>query len=231
MRLGQLFLILFLSLGILSCVDQHREEEAETKVWIDLYGRYLQLDQQYKIEASFLRGDTLPAAIPFKPEGAVQFEARTMTPRQLTTDLIRYQVDFAGPHQDEGTFTVEDEALALPDFVMPFHDIDSFRIKDEILSKETGGEILLSSTVELGKLEELVILISDQEKNSESYYLEGPFRTDRIAIAPATIASLSSGPAQLYMVRKTKGVQQDKNKTLNYLIEYYTDTQPFTIEN
>ena len=214
---------------VFSCVDPGQTEEQSGKVWVDLYARYLVLDQQYKVEATFLKGDTLPAASSFRPEGAIFFGERDLRARQLSSDLIRYQLDFQGDFKAEESFRVEDKSLGLSDFEVSWKEVGTFSVKDGQMSKSTGGELLFDSNIDLADMDELVILITDADKQSESFYVEGPFSTDRIAIAPATLANLKAGSGSVYLVRKNKGTRIDKRTTLNYQVEFYSNTVDLTI--
>jgi len=229
MRQKRIVLISILALFLGACVKQEYTEKTSTKVWVDLYARYLDLDKLYKIEATFLRGDTLPIARSFRPDAKILFGQRDLRARQLSKDLIRYQLDYSGPYQVKETFSVKDETLQFADFELTFPQIDSFSILNGQMSKTDGGEILLASPVALKNHEELIILITDATQQSESFYIEGPFEADRIAIAPSTIASLQEGAAKLYMVRKNKGARIIKDQSLNYQVEYYSKTQDLDI--
>jgi hypothetical protein len=223
-------LFVFLFLAIAACQPEKAEVDSPQQYWAEIYARYLVSDGAYKAELTFMVGDSASTALPGRIEGDVFIEDQPMRPRQLSETLIRYQLDYQAPFSPDLTFTFQTSSFKRKELPARFKTIPGFQVKDQQIRKSSGGQIILSTPLELSAEEGILIMISDAQKQTASIALTGPARIDTISLLPDQLKALSkTDPGNIYLLSKKKGALQDKDISWSYLLEYYTAEQSVEI--
>ncbi len=222
------YLVLFLA--IFGCQSDIVESEKATQVWVDVYGRYLEGDQQYKFEATFLKGDTLPAATIIEPQGSLMIGGHEMKARQLSEELIRCFADFTGPYQAVQTLQLDDPEINFKSLRLNLPQTPAFSIAEAALSKATGGSLYLEEELEIKTGESLLVLISDPEKQAAKVEIPGPIKIKEIIIPAVQVQALNIGQGDVYLVYK-RLIQNPPvdNVTVKGELEYYSLAQSLEI--
>lgn len=214
------FLILF-SLG--SCVELESTRATPQQTWVEVYGRYLDADQLYKLEFTFLRGDTLAIAQSFALDGSLNILDQTLEGRKLSEQLIRYQKDFNGDFNGKITGRIADEAIAFKNLDLAFKQVPNFQVLGDTLNINRGGSIIFSDSLILAAGEELLIMVNDEEKNTLSLPIKGPFQLMKLTIPAGYLEQLNkTDQGSLYVIAKKQASLKEKNQTLTYLFEHYS---------
>lgn len=213
-------LVLF---SLSSCIQPESRQQTASKTWIDVYGRYLDSDQLYKVEFTFLSGDTLSVAQAFALDGSVNILDQTLEGRKLSPQLIRYQKDFKGSFNGRLEGRIADEEIAFKKLDLAFQQVPDFQILGDTLNIQFGGAIIFTDSLVLEAGEELLIMINDAEKQTVSLPIKGPFQTKRLLIPTNYLTGLTKTEAgNLYVIAKKQASLIEQQQTLNYLLEHYS---------
>lgn len=230
MRLIKAFI--FLSFILLSACrpEDNKPIAVQEQYWAEVYVRYLASDQAYKAELTLLAGDSLHTALPARIEGDILMGNRPLNPRQLSTELVRYQLDYQGAFVPELVLNFKTGAFERTQLDLSFRALPDFQVLDQQISKSRGGQIILTEAIQLKPDESILILISDVQKQTASIEIAGPANVDSIPIRAALLDALqNTGTGNVYLLSKKKGTVVDKDATWGYLLEYYTDEQQLEI--
>ena len=213
-------LIIFsmLFLGLMSCKPETSTQEKESLIWLDVYSRYLETDQEYKVEFTFLKGDTLPAARPFQLDGEVRFDERLMDPRELSVGFIRYQLDYDDVYKERLPIRIQDKEIKWKSFALNFPKTPDFELQNG-----ESTRIVFQEALSLQTLEALVAIVNDENGQTASVEIKGAKEVKEMVLGPDVYQKLAPGKWEVYLVFKRKGVLLDGNKTINYLMEYYSE--------
>ncbi|GAB5554125.1 MAG: hypothetical protein Sapg2KO_37160 [Saprospiraceae bacterium] len=206
-----------------SCVELETTRATQQQTWVEVYGRYLDSDQLYKLEFTFLRGDTFAIAKSFALDGNLNVLGQTLEGRKLSEQLIRYQKDFKGDFNGKITGRIADEAIAFKKLDLSFKPVPNFQILGDSLNINLGGSIVFSDSLYLATGEELLIMVNDEEKQTVSLPIKGPFQVKKLTIPVGYLEQLNkTEQGSLYVIAKKQVTLEEKNQTLTYLLEHYS---------
>lgn len=218
-----LYLFTLFLLTLNSCIELESTQETKQHTWIEVYGRYLDSDQLYKVEFTFLRGDTLVAAESFALDGSLKVLDQALEGRKLSEQLIRYQNDFKGDFNGQLTGIIADEAISFKELQLSFKQVPSFQIQGDTLHTQLGGAIIFRDSLRLTAGETLLIMVNDAKKQTISIPLSGPLAIKKLTIPSDYLGNLTATEAgSLYLIAKKQARLEKKEQTLNYLLEHYS---------
>ncbi|HKK75822.1 MAG TPA: hypothetical protein VJ953_12165 [Saprospiraceae bacterium] len=230
MRLIKAFILLLFIL-ISACRPEDNSPIAvQEQYWAEIYVRYLASDQAYKAELTLLAGDSLHTALPSRIEGDILMGNRPLNPRQLSGELVRYQLDYQGAFLPELVLNFKTGAFDRKRLDLSFRALPAFQVLDQHISRSQGGQITLAEAIQLKPDESILILISDAEKQTASIELPGPANINTIPIRADLLGALqNTGTGNVYLLSKKKGTVIDKDAAWGFVLEYYTDEQQLEI--
>lgn len=223
-----LFVLLFFITS--ACQPEQTEVNTPQQYWGEIYARYLAPDEAYKTELTFMSGDSASTALPTRINGNVLIENQVMAARQLSETLVRYQLDYKATFSPDMKFSFQTPDFKRKELPVSCKTLPAFEIKDQEISKSTGGQIILSSPLQLSEEEAILIMLSDAQKQTASIAITGPAQLETITLAPDQLKALGkTGTGNIYLLSKKKGAVQDKDIAWTYLLEYYTAEQSVEI--
>jgi hypothetical protein len=223
-------LFVFFFLVTLACQPEKKEVSTSQQYWAEIYARYLAPDQTYKTELTFMSGDSAQTALPTRIDGNILIENQPMPARQLSESLVRYQLDYKATFRPEIKFNVRTSSFDRKELPASFKTLPAFEIKDQQIRKSIGGQIILSTPLQLSEEEGILIMLSDVQKQTASITISGPAQLDTITLLPEQLTALSkTGTGNIYLLSKKKGILRDKDISWAYLLEYYTEEQSVEI--
>lgn len=224
MRFNKLFQIFLLLLLIACGPEKNDSAPVPLQYWSEVYVRYLVSDEAYKAELTFLAGDSISTALPTRIEGILKANNRPLKARQLSKDLVRYQLDYQDTFFPEFNLDFQTDAFKRKQLSLPFKPLPRFRVVDQQISISTGGQIILTEAIQLDADENILIMLSDSNKQTASIPIPGPALIDTISLEGQQLTALQKkGTGNIYLLSKKRGSVTDKTVTWNYLLEYYTD--------
>lgn len=207
--------------GLFSC-RQGEDPGEDTPVYANLFVRYLQMEDELKVQASFREGDSLQTARPISIEGGVFFQGSSMPERNLQGQMIRYQLDRTGPYKGAFDFRLADEEGRRRSYSCRMTPVEDFRIDNPIRSDRGATLTVVNGRLEAG--ESLVLLFTDEQNQAASLTIEGPTDTGSYQLTPAQLQNWGPGAGQLYLVKKQTRDFQDGHYQVRTEVEYYTRT-------
>jgi len=230
MRLQQSLLYLAVVLSTTACQSPLPEAPASPKYWAEVYSRYLQSDQAYKTELTIRSGDSIHTALPTRITGTILADGRALQFRQLPDILMRYQLDYTSDFSPELVYTFQTTDFERQQLALNFKPLPAFQVAAQQISQNEGGQLYLSESLLLTADEELIIMISDVQKQTASIELSGPVQIDTLHISGSQLQALqNTGSGSVYLLSKKRGHISDKDAHWTYLLEYYTDEQVLEI--
>ena len=221
MKYRYLTVLVFFCLS--SCVDPNSVTQTQQKTWVEVYARYLDSDQLYKVEFTFLRGDTLAIAKSFALDGSVNVMNQTLDGRKLSPQLIRYQKDFKGDFNGKLEGKIADEAIAFKNLSLDFKQIPGYEVLGDTLNTKLGGTITFPNSLNLLADEELLIMVNDQNKQTVNLPIKGPFEIQKLIIPKDYLKELApTQEGSLYLIAKKQGSLEENKQIMNYLLEHYS---------
>lgn len=223
------FFLLFI-LATAACQPEKTETEKPQAYWAEIYARFLASDLTYKTELTLLKGDSLATALPSRIDGTILIGDQALILRQLSGELIRYQLDYKGIFAPALAIDFQTNAFDRKQLSLSFKELPPFRVVDQQLSQLSGGKIILAETLRLSPDEHLLIMLNDARKQTASIQISGPASIDTILIRPDQLSALkNTGTGNIYLLSKKKGMVVDADASWGYVVEYYTDEQQLKI--
>ncbi len=212
-------------LGIIICMlFACASDQSATKktTFANYYIRYVEPENKFKAEASFVEGDSINNAVPIEmPEGVV-FQDHEMIFQDLKTRGIRYQVQKNRPYAKEYSFKFKNKEGVDQIYKTSMTPITSYTAKGNI--SKTNGLTLQWEGEPLKQNEHLVFLFDTPDNKALMTDIEGPTTSSEALIPASKFSGVSTGKGKIYLVKKQiKTIKQDHLVTTSTL-EYYTST-------
>ena len=215
------YFILILLLGCQTNINQ-----AEEKISVEFYFRFLEPEQQMRAEATFYKGES-PSPKNITVEKAY-FQEKVMEVRKLKTHGTRYRSEIAGSYPQSLSFKFIDEKGKTHYHQSTMGPILSFDINE---SKKNDEMKLSWEGAPLSQEESIVLLFSDKNELVVSHTHEGPTHKSSLVFPKEKLKELAKGNGKLYLVKKRLTKDSQKDPYVQMLIEYYTDAITFKIKN
>jgi len=198
------------------------------ELYADVFVRYLFPDQAYKVQVSFMEGDSLANAEPTTMEGAVTFQGRDLDLKQLSDQLIRYEWEGQEAYESEMLVHFVAPGKRAVDVPLTMPAISGITISETILR---GQPFRLSvAPGSLAEDEILVLLFSDLNNQAASLTIEGPKNLQDLQVPSFDLQKLAPGTGRVYGVRKKDQDTQINGMDVRWSVEFYTDEQPVNIQ-
>jgi hypothetical protein len=204
------------------------EHSGAPDLYADVFVRYLFPDQAYKVQVSFMEGDSLANAEPVTMEGAVSFQDQNLELNQLSEQLIRYEWDGQRAYEPEMVVRFNPPGKRAVDVPFGMTALTGITISETILR---GQPFRLSVTpAALAEDEILVLLFSDLNNQAASLTIEGPRNLQALQVPSFDLQKLAPGPGRVYGVRKKDRDTLINGMDVRWSVEFYTDEQPINIQ-
>ncbi|PHN05627.1 hypothetical protein [Flavilitoribacter nigricans] len=224
----------YLALCLLFILPACRETESteslpgRTKIFADFFIRYLAPEQQMRGQASFWEGVSWDVQDPLELSGIVSFENRKMEARRLPGDQIRYAETFKEAYEEGLAFRFRNTDGRYLQYEIKMTPVRDFFVKGKI-SKSEGATFVINGGI-MSQEESLVFMFTDEAQQARAVVVEGPSSDIEITIPPEKLQGLTTGPGQLYLVKKQQRAESHPNLELTAAIEYYTGQREVTVE-
>lgn len=215
-------------LGLGACQDTAPADEAPKKLFADLFVRYIAPQNEYKVSASFLEGDSLANAKSVAANGTVRFQGTPLEARRLPTEAVRYSTTYRRPYQAAHRFQFPGPRGEPQEAELSLSPIEAFEVVNGQASLSKGMKVYVPGGA-LGAEERLVFLFSDENNQAHSITIPGPFRQDIFSLHQLRLRKLKPGPHTLYLVRKSQFSENQEELKIRGEIEYYSDTRQFRV--
>lgn len=212
---------LYLLLGVLLFAAACSSDQ-QPKIYGSFFVRYMEEERQIKAHANFYEGDTLAAARPKIWTGGVSFLGSSMDVRDLQGSGMRYTAERQMDFMSEYMFRFTDEKGKMQEIKMNAGSMAKAGFKEPV-SKQ-AGLVFTYSGEKLKASESIVILLTDEQNQTQTIEFQGPQSSNDIILSNDTAASIPPGKWQMYAVRT--GKTEMKQGRFDYLLEseYYTRT-------
>lgn len=197
--------------------------DALPKQNVDLFVRYLQPEQEYKAEAILLEGDSLPLAKSVRFPDGVRFLDKELTEAQVTENLLRYAVEFAGVYQAQAKFSFRDKhgiAQSIPLAMEALGEVD-LKIPGTL---EGQVELKLTRGGTLKQGESLVLVLTDRNGQASTVTIEGPSTSGNYSFPFISFGNPVRGDAELYLVKKQVRDEQKGKLQVHLTAELYSES-------
>lgn len=221
-------LLILACLGLFPGCTPESGNSGAPELYADVFVRYLFPDRAYKVQVSFMEGDSLANAEPTTMEGAVSFQGQKMELNQLSDQIIRYEWNGQRPYEPQMVVKFNPPGKRAVDVSLAMTSISGITISETILR---GQPFRLSvSPAALAEDEILVLLFSDLNNQAASLTIEGPRNVQALQVPSFDLQKLAPGAGRVYGVRK-----KDRDTLINGMyvrrsVEFYTDEQPINIQ-
>ena len=219
------FYILGLALTILlanACQSSEKKVEVPKAkpVFINYEVRYLEQERELRALVSFKEGDSFKTATS-KSFSNINFQGSAMESQNLGQRGIRYILNRKGGYSSNLDFGYKnDDGIPIVyDLTMPV--VGEFSIKEGIISKNKVATIVWNGEP-LDASHSLVFMFTDKDNKASSISIKGPTDLSEAFISSKSLADLSLGESQLYLVKKQVKNTKDENQTIISVVEYYT---------
>jgi hypothetical protein len=213
--------ILICSLLFLASACRNRSEVKEQLPrQVDLFVRYLEPEQHYRVEALLLEGEPAAARSLTFSRG-VRFGDKELRLHAIN-ELNRYEMEYNGAYHANSTFAFQDETGKKFRQALDMAPIGDFRAA---FSPEVSSLILLELlNQELKNNETLTAILTDAKGQSGSLTIEGLSGKGPFELSFTSFGPLSSGPAELYLVKKMSSAERIDQYDLVLHAELYSKT-------
>ena len=217
-----------LSFLVFGCRNSVKSPVRTDKIFANYYIRYQEDVKQFKAQATFFAGDSLPTARAKVFLEGVSLNNEAMSRKQLNENLIRYELvskrEFSAPY----AFRYHDDGRNLREFSINLETFGVFSVKDSKISQSIGGRIELENG-NLKAGEKLIILLIDQNNKTSTQSFSGPLDNSLYIIGEEHVKQLAPGPASLYLVKRSDQMTREGTTEISATIEYYSAVQEFEI--
>lgn len=213
---------LIITLFLFSSCQPEKTINKSLNLYVDLYIRYLEVEQQLKAQASFLEGSSITNATSKNYLGGVFFQKNKMKARELPGKVTRYTLTKKGTFSDSFRFSYKNDQGMLEEHFLGMSPIEDFFIKDEI--KKSQGMTLVINGGLLKKNEQLVFLFTDQNNIAFSHIVQGPSNGIEFTLRPDQMKKLSLGKGQLYIVKSQHNSYTEGKFIVKSTLEFYSKT-------
>ncbi len=214
------------SLFIMMIGCQANTNQDKEKISVQYYFRFLEPEQQIKVEATFFKGDSTRQRN-ISVEKAY-FQDQVMEARKLKMHGTRYRSEMSGTYPQSLSFKFIDEQGNTHSHQTSMPPVLSFDIKT---SKQSDEMILNWEGAPLSPTESIVLLFSDKDERIISHTYQGPTSNTTITFSKEKLEELSKGDGKLYLVKKRLSKETTDDIYTQTLIEYYTQAITFNIKN
>ncbi|MCB0641020.1 MAG: hypothetical protein KDC44_05245 [Phaeodactylibacter sp.] len=221
MQTNRLFL-LFSGLLFLSLSCQQTPEYKGPILFGDLYVRFLQDTDEVKATATFVLGDSLQVAVPFRPEGGVAFQGGGMGGRAITERLYRYNWENTLKYPEQFQFSFKNQNGAAQQFSGTLSPITQVSLPKP-LSLRQGGRVHIQAPI--AENEKVVLLFNSSDNTSKSITLSGPIPDGQLQLSAEQLKSLTPGAWTLFLVKKQLQVFSQAEQEITLSIEFYAQEQ------
>ena len=219
-RLQSIILYVVLLTFCHSCTSSNFKDN-DQYLFVDLYIRYLEGEQQLKAQASFRKGDSIATDQAIKlPK--VTFQNKAMKDKTLPDNGYRYTLQQQTKALSEYKFQFQPKDCPLVEQKINMSPITDFSIKNGI--QKSKGMSLQMNPINLTANETLVLLFNDQNNKASSLEVKGPIQTTEITFRPQQLQSLSLGKGQLYLVKKQTSFIEKEKMNIKTVAEFYSKT-------
>jgi len=203
-------------------------QEVQPKFFAELFIRYLETEREYKAQAVFLTGDSLPVARPKFLPGSVRFVDRGMNKRELGLDSYRYDLVLGGDYAERNKFRFPDEKGQAREFALKMSPVGGFALEHPL--KISAGLRLTLKDQPLAADESLLLLFTDDKQQSFSVDIAGPSGSSTYQIPSERLGGLKAGTHELYVVKKQTRKASRRNLEVLSTVEFYSRAISIAIE-
>lgn len=154
---------------------------------------------------------------------SVTLEGKSMG-SSVRNKMLRYRIDQEMPVANDYEFVINHKDVQSISTILSINPINKISIKEGVMSKTNGFNLAWKGDKIAPNNETLVLLITDSKGQSMSLNHIGETKISGIFIDPVQLQYFETGPATIYLVRKTLiDLGQEGYVKRKAEIEYYTD--------